>query len=101
MALFQMNPTKARDPNGFPVMFYKVHWDLVQDMVCEAVKSFLDGNDISEGFCDSVIVLIPKVTNAKHFSKFRQISLCNVLYKIASKVDSNRLKLLLPDIISE
>jgi hypothetical protein len=65
MALFQMNPTKARDPNGFPVMFYKVHWDLVQDMVCEAVKSFLDGNDISEGFCDSVIVLIPKVTNTK------------------------------------
>jgi hypothetical protein len=100
-ALFQMGPTKASGPNGFPAMFYQVHWDLVQNDVCDAVRSFLRGDDIPEGFCDSVIVLIPKVTNAKHLSKFRPISLCNVLYKIASKVVANRLKVFLPDIVSE
>jgi hypothetical protein len=82
-------------------MFYQVHWELVQDMVCDAVHSFLGGDEIPEGFCDSVIVLIPKVTKAKHLSKFRPISLCNVLYKIASKVVANRLKLFLPKVISE
>jgi hypothetical protein len=65
------------------------------------VRSFLGGAEIPEGFCDSVIVLIPKVTSAKHLSKFRPISLCNVLYKIASKVVANRLKIFLPDIVSE
>jgi hypothetical protein len=81
--------------------FYQVHWDLVQNEVCGAIMSFFSGDDIPEGFCESVIFLIPKVTNPKHLSKFRPISLCNVLYKIASKVVANRLKILLPHIVSE
>jgi hypothetical protein len=59
------------------------------------------GEEIPEGFCDSVIVLIPKVTNPEHLKNFRPISLCNVLYKIASKVLANRLKVILPVVISE
>jgi hypothetical protein len=65
------------------------------------VRSFIGGGEVPEGFCDSVIVLIPKDTNAKHLKKFRPISLCNVIYKIASKALANRLKVILPLIISE
>ena len=46
------------------------------------------------------IVLIPKVKQPEKMSNFRSISLCNVIYKIISKVLTNRLKQILPSVIS-
>jgi len=49
----------------------------------------------------TTIVLIPKVKNPQVMKNFRPISLCNVLYKICSKVLANRLRIFLDEIVSE
>ena len=47
------------------------------------------------------LVLIPKKTKPKVMQELRAIDLCNILYKVISKVVANRLREVLFTIISE
>lgn len=49
---------------------------------------------------DTVIALIPKVQKPEKVTDLRPISLCNVVYKLISKILANRLKVILPEIIT-
>ena len=64
-ALFQMFPTKAPGPNGFPAHFFQKHWDLCGDEVTRMIIRVLDGVDSPEEINNTFIVLIPKIASPK------------------------------------
>ena len=100
VALFQMGPTKAPGPDGINALFYQKFWHVVGDTVVLAMLDFLNNGNMLPKINHTNIVLIPKNRNPVKISDFRPISLCNVIYKIISKVLANRLKQVLPQIIS-
>ena len=70
------------------------------DDVVIAVLDFLNNVNMLPKINHTNIVLISKVKNLEKMFDFRPISLCNMIYKIMSKVLANRLKQVLPYIVS-
>lgn len=87
--LNQMSPLKALGPDGFSVSFFQKHWATVGNEVSKAVLDLLNSGSMNKDLNSTYIVLIPKVKNPTCVTEFRPISLCNVLYKIISKVLAN------------
>ena len=100
-ALHWMKPNKAPGPNGFTAGFYQLHWELMGNDITVAVLEFLNGGALPEDLNSTTIVLISKTRNPQEMKEYRPISLCNVLYKICSKVLALRLREFLDEIISE
>ena len=48
---------------------------------------------------ETLLVLIPKVEQPENLREFRPISLCDVIYKIITKIIANRIKGILDEII--
>ncbi|KAL0457864.1 UNVERIFIED_CONTAM: hypothetical protein Slati_0413600 [Sesamum latifolium] len=101
LAISQMYPYKSPNPDGMSLVVYKKYWHIVGLEVVSFVLNFLKHGCFDDQFHYTYIVLIPKCDSPKCMSHFRPISLCNITYKIASEMLANRLKPILPFIISE
>ena len=70
------------------------------DNAVSAVLDYLHFGVMGPDINHTNIVLIPKIKSPERMSNIRLTSLCNVIYKIISKVLAHKLKQILPSIIS-
>ena len=100
LAFMSLPKNKAPWPDGYPGEFFTAHWDIVGADMIRAVGEFLQTGQLLQQWNSTILTLVPKKTNACKISDFRPISCCNSVYKVASKLLANRLKQVLPRLIS-
>lgn len=93
-----MHNDKSAGPDGSNVDFFKACWNIVKQEILQVVEDSKRHRTILKALNSSFIALIPKQELAQTPNRFRPIALCIVVYK--SKVVANRLKPLLPTLVS-
>lgn len=99
-ALSQMHPSKSPG-HGMPSNFFQSNQHVIGDSVTTAVLDALHSGDLPSNLNHTFFILNPKKETPLKVSDYHPISLCDVIYKIISKVITNRLRVILPHIILE
>jgi len=96
-----MHPTRAPGTDGMSAIFYQKYWNIVGNDVTSMVLNVLNFDNPMIELNKTNITLVPKVKQPTRMKDFQPISLSNVAYKLIFKVLDNRLKVVLPQLISE
>ena len=88
-AIHSMHPKKAPSPDRMSAIFYQKYWDVIGNDIINTVLNVLNSNASVAPLNQTNIALIPKTNSPTKMNEFRPISLCNVSYKINSKVLAN------------
>jgi len=100
-AIFFMHPDKCSGPDGYSPGFYQHFWNLCSDNIFKECCGWLDTGQFLPDLNITNIALIHKGSTHVSMKYWRPIALCNVLYKIISKVLANMLKKVLSQCISD
>ena len=100
-ALKNSPKNKSPGPDGFTMEFLKFSWKYTNKNILDIFNDFHKNGIINKNVNSTYIALIAKKENCYAPSDYRPISLTTSLYKLIAKVLAERLKLILPDTISE
>ncbi|CAL1384971.1 unnamed protein product [Linum trigynum] len=94
-----MNGLKAPGKDGFQAIFYQKCWTLIGADFSRFICSCFVSPSKIQSLNETLLTLIPKVENPTSMNQFRPISLCNVGYKVVTKILANWLKPLMPTLV--
>jgi hypothetical protein len=92
---------KSPGPDGWSVELYLHFFDLMWQDLLDVVEDARIRGRVSSQLNNTFIVLIPKSNLPRQFKDFHPISLCNLCYKIISKIIARRLRPFLSRALSE
>ena len=95
----QLKLNKCPGDDGIVSEFYVTYWSLIKHEFTKVIKHILDINTLTLSQNRAMLTLLYKKGEREDIANWRPISLLNVDYKIITKLFSERLKPLLPQII--
>ncbi|CAH9141904.1 unnamed protein product [Cuscuta epithymum] len=101
LAIFDMHSENAPGSDGMNRAFFQKYWVIVGLEISRLCSNIFTTGIILRELNGTNLVLIPKKDKPEDMGDWRPIALCNVVYKIFSKVLANRLKVLLRNLIGE
>lgn len=98
--VFALGPTKAPGPNGMNASLIQKHWGTFGPTVTKEVMLFFQTGIMKPVIAHSNLILIPKIDAPLRVTDFRPISVCNLLYKVISKLIARRMQPLMANMIA-
>eukprot|EP00253_Pinus_taeda_P025007 PITA_25007 len=83
---------KCPSPDGWTIEFFLHFFDLIKHDLIQMIEDSRITGCIHPHTSSTLIALIPKKRDADSFSDYRPISLCNISFKIISKIIAERIK---------
>lgn len=96
-----MAKNKAPGPDGYTTKFFQATWSFMKKDIVNFVEESRCTKKMHPAWNVTFLALILKLEKADEAQGFRPIALCNVIYKILATIMVNRLKYVLPELISE
>lgn len=101
LTILGLSTGKSPGSDGFNVEVFRTFWPVIGDQLFLSIRYFFDNSSMPSFWGKTYIALILKTDNSKRISDYRPISLCNVCFKIITKLLANRLKMYLPKVVSK